>query len=708
MPRTYKRKNPDFARTPPSVMRDAVRAVQNGMPEREASRTFNIPKTTLRNNILKAQRLGDDTDLRPNYLAARIFTDEQEVVIKTYIKTSAKMFHGLSIVQFRFMVFELAVANNMKVPDSWRTSQQASDDFYRGFMQRHPDLSIRIPEATSLARASAFNRYTVGVYFDLLKGLYDKLKVSNKQIFNLDETGVTTVHKVQKIIGPKGIKQLGKVTSQEKGERVTMCCAVSASGQVVPPFYVFPRKVFKKNLMMIGAPEGSDGDANQSGWMNSEIFPKMVLHFIKHTRPSEEHPVVLTMDNHESHIDYRAIELAKENHVHILTLPPHTSNKTQPLDRTVFGPMKRFFNQGCDSWMRQPPGKPLSIYNLASLGGHAFMKAASFSNITSGFQVSGIWPMDRYVFDSDEYLPSSVTDRPDPTVTLDGPMTSDSRTSDLPVASTSGLSRNPGTSTDGVTNTPASSSLSPQVSAAPTSGNPGTSTDGVSNTPASSSLSPQVSAAPTSGDPGTSTDGAASSSSSHHFSVTPEALFGYAKAPPRKNNSRGRKRGKSMVATSTPELKKIKEAAFDKLKRQTSSTAKRNIFSATQESDSDDMSISECCLDVDIGSDNENVVELGVINVVAVDDYVLVEYGDKSKYYYVGVVTREEDDDEDIEVDFFRRKGKHFVKPLIEDKYSVHLSQIKAVLPSPSARGTTQRTKGEIVFSVDFGNLNIR
>ena len=708
MPRTYKRKNPDFARTPPSVMRDAVRAVQNGMPEREASRTFNIPKTTLRNNILKAQRLGDDTDLRPNYLAARIFTDEQEVVIKTYIKTSAKMFHGLSIVQFRFMVFELAVANNMKVPDSWRTSQQASDDFYRGFMQRHPDLSIRIPEATSLARASAFNRYTVGVYFDLLKGLYDKLKVSNKQIFNLDETGVTTVHKVQKIIGPKGIKQLGKVTSQEKGERVTMCCAVSASGQVVPPFYVFPRKVFKKNLMMIGAPEGSDGDANQSGWMNSEIFPKMVLHFIKHTRPSEEHPVVLTMDNHESHIDYRAIELAKENHVHILTLPPHTSNKTQPLDRTVFGPMKRFFNQGCDSWMRQHPGKPLSIYNLASLGGHAFMKAASFSNITSGFQVSGIWPMDRYVFDSDEYLPSSVTDRPDPTVTLDGPMTSDSRTSDLPVASTSGLSRNPGTSTDGVTNTPASSSLSPQVSAAPTSGNPGTSTDGVSNTPASSSLSPQVSAAPTSGDPGTSTDGAASSSSSHHFSVTPEALFGYAKAPPRKNNSRGRKRGKSMVATSTPELKKIKEAAFDKLKRQTSSTAKRNIFSATQESDSDDMSISECCLDVDIGSDNENVVELGVINVVAVDDYVLVEYGDKSKYYYVGVVTREEDDDEDIEVDFFRRKGKHFVKPLIEDKYSVHLSQIKAVLPSPSARGTTQRTKGEIVFSVDFGNLNIR
>ena len=163
-----------------------------------------------------------------------------------------------------------------------------------------------------------------------------------------------------------------------------------------------------------------------------------------------------------------------------------------------------------------------------------------------------------------------------------------------------------------------------------------------------------------------------------------------------------------MVATSTPELKLIKEAAFDKLKRQTSSTAKRNIFSATQESDSDDMSISECCLDVNTGSDNENVVELGVIHVVAVDDYVLVEYGDKSKYYYVGIVTREVDDDEDIEVDFFRRKGGHFVKPLIEDKYSVQLSQIKAVLPSPSARGTTQRTKGEIVFSVDFGNLNIR
>ena len=43
-----------------------------------------IPKTTLRNNVLKAQRLGDDTDLRSNSLAVRI---------------SAKMFHGLTIAQ---------------------------------------------------------------------------------------------------------------------------------------------------------------------------------------------------------------------------------------------------------------------------------------------------------------------------------------------------------------------------------------------------------------------------------------------------------------------------------------------------------------------------------------------------------------------------------------------------------------------------------
>lgn len=39
-----------------------------------------------------------------------------------------------------------------------------------------------------------------------------------------------------------------------------------------------------------------------------------------------------------SHISVPAIRLAKENGVVLVTLHPHTSNKMQPLDKSVFGP----------------------------------------------------------------------------------------------------------------------------------------------------------------------------------------------------------------------------------------------------------------------------------------------------------------------------------------------------------------------------------
>ena len=47
-------------------------------------------------------------------------------------------------------------------------------------------------------------------------------------IYNLDETGVTTVHKPGKVISVMGKKQVGATASQERGESVTLCCTVNS------------------------------------------------------------------------------------------------------------------------------------------------------------------------------------------------------------------------------------------------------------------------------------------------------------------------------------------------------------------------------------------------------------------------------------------------------------------------------------------------
>ena len=75
--------------------------------------------------------------------------------------------------------------------------------------------------------------------------------------------------------------------------------------------------------------------------------------------------------------------------------------------------------------------------------------------------------------------------------------------------------------------------------------------------------------------------------------------------------------------------------------------------------------------------------------------YMVCEFSKKAQtFYYVGRVVREVDEEGDIEVGFLRRKGRYFVKPSIEDISSVHMSSVKAILPDPAPRGTSERTKG--------------
>lgn len=65
-------------------------------------------------------------------------------------------------------------------------------------MKRHPNLSIRTPEATNLSRATSFNGTNVGLFFSKLGEVMDRYKFDPNDIWNVDETGITTVQKPSK------------------------------------------------------------------------------------------------------------------------------------------------------------------------------------------------------------------------------------------------------------------------------------------------------------------------------------------------------------------------------------------------------------------------------------------------------------------------------------------------------------------------------
>lgn len=213
-----------------------------------------------------------------------------------------------------------------------------------------------------------------------------------------------------KIIASKGCKQVGAATSGERGSLVTLVYAVSACGNSVPPLLIFPRKYFNDHFVADGPP-GCIGSANPSGWVTSEEFLVFIKHFVKHTKCSKEHPVLIVLDNHASHLSVDMINYCRENGIILLSFPPHTSHKLQPLDRSVYGPFKRFYNAAADSWMKNNPGKTMVIYNIPSLVKVALPNAAMPKNIISGFTSTGIWPFNKEIFTEEDYLPSEVTNR---------------------------------------------------------------------------------------------------------------------------------------------------------------------------------------------------------------------------------------------------------------------------------------------------------
>ena len=93
----------------------------------------------------------------------------------------------------------------------------------------------------------------------------DKYKFPTQQIFNCDETGITTVQgKLSKVLVKTGRRQVGGLVSAERGQLVSVEICMNITGTFIPPLFVFPRVRMKAELMN-GAPPGSIYACHKSG-----------------------------------------------------------------------------------------------------------------------------------------------------------------------------------------------------------------------------------------------------------------------------------------------------------------------------------------------------------------------------------------------------------------------------------------------------------
>lgn len=322
-------------------IQDAVDAVINQNHSiRSVAKNTGISKSLLA-DLVKKHKNSPDGNFRyiRNIGNRKTFTEDQEKMLVSYLRTTSKMCHGLTTTQTRNLAYQFAVANKVDTPAEWNKNNKAGIHWLHGFMSRHKELSLRQPESTSLSRTSSFNKTNTTTFFSNLEKLYQKHNFAPNMIWNLDETGCMTVTKPPKVIAVRGTKQVGQIASAERGTLTTVLFFISASGGTIPPVFIFPRVYFKDNMLK-GAPVGAKGMANPSGWMTEEIFVESLKHFVNHVQPTADKKALIIMDNHATHVNLQVVDFARKNHIIILTLPPHCSHRMQPLDVAVYGPFK--------------------------------------------------------------------------------------------------------------------------------------------------------------------------------------------------------------------------------------------------------------------------------------------------------------------------------------------------------------------------------
>lgn len=105
------------------------------------------------------------------------------------------------------------------------------------------------------------------------------------------------------------------------------------------------------------------------------------------------------MDNHASHVSLRIVEAAIANNIELFFIPPHSSDRLQPLDVGVYGPLKlatgklvlQFYQQNGFHALEKAAVTPLLTRLCNQEGGPALTSA----HAQGGFAECGLYPVNR-------------------------------------------------------------------------------------------------------------------------------------------------------------------------------------------------------------------------------------------------------------------------------------------------------------------------
>jgi hypothetical protein len=167
---------------------------------------------------------------------------------------------------------------------------------------------------------------------------------------------------------------------------------VSASGITLPPCLIFKGQNLNSGWIPNETLAGWKFITSKKGWTSDLIgFEWLKTHFQPFVSKSNNSRHLLIIDGHSTHVTARFIAYCIISKIDLFLLPPHSSYKTQPLDLSIFGPLKTAINLEVDRIFRHSTIRLLRV-EWTSAYIKARVRCFKPSSIESGFRKAGIYP----------------------------------------------------------------------------------------------------------------------------------------------------------------------------------------------------------------------------------------------------------------------------------------------------------------------------
>lgn len=412
MPRNYvkKRQGPYYS---VQDLAAAVHDVQNhNCTYRQAFERYGVPITVIYNRIngrkCPIDKIGAGR--------ATVLTKETEEQIALCLKARSKIGLPCDKEELKDLVAEYIKSNRIETPFK---DGRPGEDWYLAFMKRQPTLSLKKPEHLQKARKSARDPFIVYDFYDKMRAMFMENDLMDETkaafVFNCDETGFCSDPSRLRGIGEKG-KPLNRISGGSGRENTTVLLCISANGNFLPPLIIFkgltgvqPRWISEKCY------PGTQYATSKNGWMEEaqffNWFEDVFILYVKELRTNQNLPnqtACLIYDGHSSHCSLRIIEKAISNNIQLIRLPSHLTDRIQPLDKCVFGPVKVKWDKLLVQFGKTQMGLGscrLTREKFGEILGVTLTEAITSKNVVSGFKSTGLFPIDETKFSEDLFDP---------------------------------------------------------------------------------------------------------------------------------------------------------------------------------------------------------------------------------------------------------------------------------------------------------------